>query len=179
MLSSTQLPPDQEEPSATDASLSFVEENLPSPMRHWPWRSQPWRWALAGLTAVLLLAVIGLVLREAPHPMPPAARTTATRAAPQWVTDQQFMGTSNLQTGVFRVAAGDRILWTVAPATSPATFCRVTVYASDGTVLEVLTDTAHQNSGQQGSYEIRETDQVYLVVMLLNTAYSIAVQTPT
>ncbi len=179
----TQVLPDRDAPPTADASLSVIEEDLApatwSSTLHWPriprsWRTQPWHWVLVGLTAVMLVAALVIGLRSEPGAV---SRAPAATSVPKhWVITQKYTGTLNRQTEVFQVADGERITWTVAPSTSPANFCIITLHTRDGTRLAVVADTAYLGSGKQGEYVIHGAKDVYLLMVLLNTKYTVTVE---
>jgi hypothetical protein len=183
MLPPTPVRPKPDAPPTTDASFSLVEEELPparwSPTPHWPhvprrWKTQPWHWALGGLTVLALVAALVVGFHTEPGATSP--QRTATSAPKQWVVTQKVTGAINRQTGVFRVADGERLEWAVAPTTSPANFCSMTLHARDGTVLAVVADAAYLSSGKAGRYIIHGAGEVYLEIKVLNAKYTVTLE---
>lgn len=158
-------------------------------------RIKAWQWVLIGVGVLVVLGIVGSMVNSrstpststnptaASHPTTAPAPTatkvpaTATAVPKQWVTVQHFTGTQNTQTPTFHLADGDRIVWTATPTDTTANAFSIELYSSDGSLMDLVANTANLTKAETSTYNVHGSSDVYLKISPLYVSYDITVQT--
>lgn len=105
-------------------------------------------------------------------PMPP----TATPKPKAWVTVQHFSGSQNAQTPTFHLPDGSRIVWKASPTDTSANFFSAELDQSDGTLIDLVANTANISSDQSSTYNVHGDNDVYFKITTDSVNYDIQVQ---
>lgn len=105
-------------------------------------------------------------------PVPP----TATPKPKAWVTTQHFNGSQNSQTPSFNLPDGSRIVWKATPTDTNANLFSVELDQSDGSLIDLIANTANLSSAQSSTYNVHGSGDVYLKITTDSVNYDIQVQ---
>jgi hypothetical protein len=115
--------------------------------------------------------------RPTATPAPTATPTripTPTRV-PQWTTVQHFGGSVNQQTDTFHIADGAHIAWSYT-ITDSANFFALSLYSSDGSLVDVVANYANESSGHQSTYTVHGGGDYYLNIESNSATWTVDVQ---